>query len=92
MTSINQTYAWSYIIGICPVYACHISSAGLFLFSWPLGPLPGISGLPSAQGRFRPGLSANPFSLGDRKATHSKLGPAKVPQPGVDLTNMAAPA
>ncbi len=28
----------------------------------------------------------------DRKATHSRLGPAKVPQTGVDLINMAAPA
>ncbi len=43
--------------------------------------------VPSAQGR--PGLSANPFGLGDRKATHSRLGPAKVPQLGVDLINMA---
>jgi hypothetical protein len=78
------------MIGICQVYACHdISSAGLFLFSWLL---PGISGLLSAPGRFRPGLSANPFGLGDQKATHSRLGPAKVPQPGVDLINMAAPA
>ena len=77
------------MIGICQVYACHISSAGLFLFSWLL---PGISGLSSAPGRFRPGLIANPsrFGLGDRKATHSRLGPAKVPQPGVDLINMAA--
>jgi hypothetical protein len=76
------------MIGICQVYACHISSAGLFLFS---SPLPGIFGLPSAPGRFRLGLSANLFGLGDRKATHSRLGPAKVPQPGVDLINMAAP-
>ncbi len=75
------------MIGICQVYTCHISSAGFFLFSWLL---PGISGLPSAPGRFRTGLSANPFDLGDRKATHSRLGPAKVPQPGVDLINMAA--
>jgi hypothetical protein len=43
-------------------------------------------------GRFRPGLYANPSGLGDRKATHSRLGPAKVPQPGVDIINMAAPA
>ena len=77
------------MIGICEVYACHISSAGLFLFSWLL---PGISGLPSAPGRFGPGLSANPFGLGDRQATHSRLGPAKDPQPGVDLINMAGPA
>ena len=77
------------MIGICQVYACHISSAGLFLFSWLLL---GISGLPSAPGRFGPGLSANPFGLGDRlgQATHSRLGPAKVPQLGVDLINMAA--
>jgi hypothetical protein len=77
------------MIGICQVYACHISSAGLFLFRWPL---PGIFGLPSAPGRFSPGHIANPFGLGVRKATHSRLGPVKVPQPGVDLINMAAPA
>ncbi len=77
------------MIGICQVYACHVSLTGLFLLSWQL---PGIFGLPSAPGRFRPGLIANPFSLGDRKATHSRLGPAKVPQPGDDLINMAAPA
>ncbi len=61
----------------------------LQLDSWPL---PGIFGLPSAPGRFSPGHFANPLGLGDRKATHSRLGPAKVPQPGVDLINMAAPA
>ena len=77
--------------GIWQVYACHISSAGLFLFSWPLLGIFGLQ-VPSAPGRFRPGLSVNPFGLGDRKATHSRLGPAKVPQPGVDLINMAAPA
>jgi hypothetical protein len=64
-------------------------AAGLFLFSTQL---PDIFGLPSAPGRFKLGHSANPFGLGDRKATHSRLGPAKVPQPGVDLINMAAPA
>ena len=81
--------------GICQVYAWHISSvaagvaAGLFLFSTLL---PGIFGLPSAPGRFRLGNSANPFGLGDRlgQAPHSRLGPAKVPQLGVDLINMAA--
>ncbi len=79
--------------GICQVYAWHISSAGvaagLFLFS---SPLPDISGLPTAQGRFRLELCANQIGLGDRQATHSRLGPAKGPQPGVDLINMAAPA
>jgi hypothetical protein len=64
-------------------------AAGLFLFSTPLS---GIFGLPSAPGGFRLGHSANPFGLGDQKATHSRLGPAKVPQPDVDLINMAAPA
>ena len=80
--------------GICQVYAWHISASvpaavavGLFPFS---SPLPVMSGLPTAPGRFRLGLSANPFGLGDRKATHSRLGPATVPQPGVDLINMAA--
>ncbi len=77
------------MIGICQVYACHIALTGLSLFSWQLL---GIFGLPSAPGRFRPGLIANPFGRGDRKATHSRLGPAEVPQPGVDLINMAAPA
>ncbi len=57
-----------------------------YVFSWPL---PGIFGLSSAPGCFRPGISANPFGLGDCKANHSRLGPAKVPQPGVDLINMA---
>ena len=41
---------------------------------------------------FRPGLSAHHFGFGDQKATNSRLGPAKVPQPGVDLIDMAAPA
>ncbi len=70
------------------IYSAAVA-AGLFLFSTPL---PGIFGLPSAPGRFRLGHSANPFGLDDRKATHSRLGPAKVPQPGVDLINMAPPA
>jgi hypothetical protein len=65
------------------------------IFSWTI-PLQlaasGLFGLPSAPGRFRPGVSANLIGLGDRKATHSRLGPAKVPQPGADLINMAAPA
>ena len=67
-----------------------------YIFSWTLphqlAASGHISGLPSAPGRFRLRLSANPFGLGDRKANHSRLGPAKVPQSGVDLINMAAPA
>ena len=81
------------MIGICQVYACHISSAGVAAGLFPFSsPLPGISGLPTAPGCFRLGLSANLVGLGDRKATHSRLGLAKVPQPGGDLINMAAPA
>jgi hypothetical protein len=52
----------------------------------------GLSGLPSAPGGFRPGLSADHFRFCDRKPSNSRLGPAKVPQPVDDLMNMAAPA
>ena len=71
------------------VYECHISSAGLLLVG---GALPGLPGLPSAPGRFGPGKSANLFGFDHRKFTNTRLGPAKVPQPGVDLIHMAAPA
>ncbi len=71
------------------VYECHISSAGLLLVG---GALPGLPGLRSAPGRFRPGTSANLFGFDHRKSTNTRLGPAKVPQPGVDLICMAAPA
>ncbi len=45
-----------------------------------------------APGRFGPGKSANLFGFDHRKPTNTRLGPAKVPQPGVDLIHMAAPA
>ena len=54
--------------------------------------LPGLAGLGSVPGRFRPGLAADPLSFSDRKASNSRLGPAKVPQQGVDLINMTSPA
>jgi hypothetical protein len=54
--------------------------------------LPGLPGFCSAPGRFRPGLSAYPFGFSDRKPADSRLGPAKVPQPGVDFVNVTAPA
>ncbi len=67
-------------------------SAGRFRVRFSCTPLSGLPGLTSAPGRFRPGLSADPVGFGDREATNSRLGPAKVPQPGVDLIDMAAPA
>ncbi len=54
--------------------------------------LPGLPGLPSAPGRFRPGTSADLFGFGDRKSTNTRMGPAKVPQPGVNLIYMVSPA
>ncbi len=46
---------------------------------------------PSALGSLRPGHPSDLLSLGHREAAHARLGPSKVPQPGVDLENMAAP-
>ncbi len=46
---------------------------------------------PSALGSLGPGLPSDLFSLGHREAADARLGPSKVPQPGVDLVNMAAP-
>jgi hypothetical protein len=46
---------------------------------------------PSAFGSLRPGLPSELLSFGLREATHARLGPSKVPQPGIDLVNMAAP-
>jgi hypothetical protein len=78
-----------YMKGIWMVYERHISWGGLLLLG---GTLPGLPGLPSAPGRFGPGTSANLFGFDHRKSTNTRLGPAKVPQPGVDLIHMAAPA
>ena len=46
---------------------------------------------PSALGSLRPGLPSKLLSFGHREVAHTRLGPSKVPQPGVDLINMAAP-
>ena len=78
--------------GTCQVYACHIVQLAAFESASAARPISGLPGLPSAPGRSRPGLSADPLGFGDRKATNSRLGPAKVPQPGVDLIYMAAAA
>ncbi len=45
---------------------------------------------PSALGSLRPGLPSELLSFSHREAAHARLGPSKVPQPGVDLVNMAA--
>ncbi len=46
---------------------------------------------PSALGSLRPGLPLKLLSFGHREVAHTRLGPSKLPQPGVDLVNMAAP-
>ncbi len=46
---------------------------------------------PSALGSLRQRLPWELLSFGHREASHARLGPSKVPQPGVDLVNMAAP-
>ena len=46
---------------------------------------------PSVLGSIRLGLPSELLSFGHREAAHARLGPSKVPQPGVDLVNMAAP-
>jgi hypothetical protein len=46
---------------------------------------------PSALGSLRPGLPSELVRFGHREAAHARLGPSKVPQPGVDLVKMAAP-
>ncbi len=48
---------------------------------------------PSSLGSLGLGLPSDLLSLGHslREAAHARLGPSKVPQPGVDLVNMAAP-
>ena len=46
---------------------------------------------PSSLGSLRPGLPSELLSFGLREAAHARLGPSKVPQPGIDLVNMAAP-
>ncbi len=46
---------------------------------------------PSAFGSLRPGLPLDLLSFGHREAAHTRLGPSKVPKPGVDLVNMATP-
>jgi hypothetical protein len=74
---IYQVYT-RYIPGIYLVYTMRKSLASLL-------------SRPSALGSIRPGLPSDLLSFGHREAAHARLGPSKVPQPGVDLVNMAAP-
>jgi hypothetical protein len=74
---IYKVYSW-YIP--CIYYA--------YTMLWSLASL---LSCPSTLGSFRPGLPSELFSFGHREATHATLGSSKVPQPGVDLLNMAAP-
>ena len=53
--------------------------------------LPSFLSCPSVLGSLRPRLPSDLLSFGHREAAHARLGPSKVPQPGVDLVNMAAP-
>jgi hypothetical protein len=46
---------------------------------------------PSALGSLGPRLPSKLLSFGHREVAHTILGPSEVPQPGVDLVNMAAP-
>ncbi len=46
---------------------------------------------PSALRSLGPGLPSDLLSFGHREAAYVRLGPSKVPQPGVDLVYTAAP-
>ncbi len=46
---------------------------------------------PRLFGSIGQGIPSDLLSLGHREASHARLGQSKVPQPGVDLVNMAAP-
>ena len=73
------------IHGISMVYTMYIPC---IFMQWSLAsPL----SCPAALGSLRPGLPSELFSFGHREVAHTRLGPSKVPQPGVDLVNMAAP-
>ncbi len=56
-----------------------------------LRPLASPLSCPDWFGSLRPRLPSGLLSFGHREAAHVRLGQSKVPQPGVDLVNMAAP-
>ncbi len=47
---------------------------------------------PSALGSLRQGLPSELLSFGHREAAHARLGPSKIPQPGVDLVKHGCPS
>ena len=64
-----------------------------YLFSWTpprRRRASGPAGSSKRVGRFGPGTSANLLGFDHQKSTNTRLGPAKVPQPGVDLVNVTA--
>ncbi len=64
----------------CIYHAYTMRRSLAILLSWP-----------SALGSLRPGLPPELLSFGHREAAHARLRPTKVPRPGIDLVNMAAP-
>ncbi len=73
------------IRGIYHVYTMYIPCIYQSLDS------PGTLCCPRSFGSIGPGLPSDLLSLGHREAAHARLGQSKVPQPDVDLVNMAAP-
>ena len=74
---------------ICKVYTRYIPCIYYAYTMWQS--LHSLLSCPSALGSLRPGLPSDLLSFGHREAAHARLGPSKVPQPGVELVNMAAP-
>jgi hypothetical protein len=74
---------------ICKVYSRYISC--IYYAHTMRRSLASPLSCPSALGSLRPGLPSELLSFGHREAAHTRLGPSKVPQPGVDLVNMASP-
>ncbi len=73
------------IQGIYQVYTTYIPCLFQSLDS------PGLLCGPHSFGSIGPGLPSDLLSLGHWEAAHARLGPSKIPQPGVDLVNLAAP-
>jgi hypothetical protein len=76
-----------YIPGI--YHVCYVLLGYAYTMQWSLA---SQHSCPSALGSLRPGLPSDLIlSFSHREAAYARLGPSKVPQPGIDLVNMAAP-